>query len=185
VRQFIVLATCLVAASASLAGPPKNVLVTFEGAINLDPSTAVASTTGVVSVVPNVVRGINPGGRPWVLRKLEATVSRNGTLSARGKGLLFGSGEFIGTRGTVTQVGATLTCGSADANATKFNTLTGFALDTAGNFSIRGPLSTDGINTAVMPETCTNPVLLIRSFNTTTGTLGNWFAAGIPGGDDD
>lgn len=182
-RQFIVLAACIVAASASLAGPPKNVLISFDGAINLDPSTAV-NTAGVISVVQNVVRGINPGGRPWVLRKLSATVNRDGTISARGKGLLIASGELIGTPGPVTLVGATLTCGAADATATRFSTLTGFALDAAGDFTIRGPLSTDGINTAVMPDTCTNPVLLIRSVNATTGALGGWFAAGIVDKDD-
>lgn len=184
-RHTAILTTCLLAATAAVAGPPKNVLVAFDGAINLDPSTAVVGTTGVVSVVPNVVRGINPGGRPWVLRKFEATVRRDGTISARGKGLLLGSGEAIGTPGAVTLVGATLACGAADATATKFSTLTGFALDAAGDFTIRGPLSSDGTNTAVMPDTCTNPVLLIRSVNATTGALGGWFAAGIPGDRDD
>lgn len=184
-RQTAVLTACLLAASAAFADPPKNVLVAFEGAINLDPSTATVSTAGVVGVVPNVVRGINPGGRPWVLRKFEATVRRDGTISARGKGLLLASGESIGTPGAVTLVGATLACGTADASATKFSTLTGFTLDAAGDFTIRGPLSTDGTNTAVMPDTCTNPVLLIRSVNATTGALGGWFAAGIPGGRDD
>lgn len=183
-RQTAVLTACLLAAAAAFAGPPKNVLVAFDGAINLDPSTAVSSA-GVVSVVPNVVRGINPGGRPWVLRKFSATIGRDGTISARGKGLLIASGDLIGTPGPVTLVGATLTCGAADATATRFSTLTGFALDAAGDFTIRGPLSSDGTNTAVMPDTCTNPVLLVRSVNATTGALGGWFAAGIPGDHDD
>lgn len=182
-RQTVVLASLLLAASAALAGPPKNVLVAFDGAINLDPSTAV-NTAGVVSVTQNVVRGINPGGRPWVLRKFSATVNRDGTISARGKGLLIASGDLIGTPGPVTLVGATLACGAPDATATKFSTLTGFALDAAGDFTIRGPLSTDGTNTAVMPDTCTNPVLLIRSVNAATGALGGWFAAGIVDKDD-
>lgn len=85
-------------------------------------------------------------------------------------------------------VGATLTCGAAvaTATATRYSTIGGFALDAAGNFSIRGPLGTDGVNTAVRPETCTHPVLLIRSVNTTTPLPGGWFAAGIPSsGDDD
>ena len=183
-QPFALLAACLVVASASVAAGPRQVLIRFDGALPMDPSTATL-TAGVVGVVPNVVRGVSPGGRPWVLRKLEATVTRDGMITARGKGLLIASGDPIGTRGAVTLVGATLACGAADATATKFSTLAGSALDTAGNFEIRGALSTDGINTAVMPQTCTNPVLLIRSYNATTNTLGAWFAAGIPDDSDD
>lgn len=174
------------AAGPALASPPKNLLLSFNGAINLDPSTANISGAGVVGVVTNTVRGIAPGGRPWVLRKLSATITRDGQIQARGRGLLIASGEFIATPGPVTAVGATLVCGPADATATRYSTIGAFALNAAGDFTIRGPLSTDGVNTAVLPDTCANPVLLIRSYNTTTNLLGGWFAAGIPGrGDDD
>lgn len=177
-HTLAVLALATAAATAH-AGPRVPPLVSFEGAIGVDP---VASLN---TAVTNTVRGINPGGRHWVLRKLRATVGQNGSISIKGSGLLFGSGELIGTRGTVASVAATLACGAADATARKFNSPSA-ALDLAGNFSIRGTLSEDGINAAVMPPTCDNPVLLIRSFNTTTGALGNWFAAGVPGsGDDD
>ncbi len=154
-------------------------LVSFSGAIGVDPLTAA----GGVDVV-NTVRGIAPGGRAWVLRKLSARVGADGSIKASGRGLLFSSGELIATRGTVAAVAATLTCGAADATARKF-TSPSAPLDLAGNFSIKGVLSEDGINPAVMPASCDNPVLLIRSFNTTTGAAGNWFAAGIPGTDDD
>jgi hypothetical protein len=178
-------AAALVAASTGWASPQKNLLVAFEGAINLDPSTATLGTGGVVGVTTNTVRGIAPGGRPWVLRKLSANVTRDGQLVARGKGLLLASGEFIATPGAVTAVGATLTCGAADATATRYDTIGPFTLDAAGNFAIRGPLTNDGVNTAVLPTTCSNPVLLIRSYNTTTKLLGGWFAAGIPDSGDD
>jgi hypothetical protein len=154
-------------------------LARFSGAIGVDPLTAAG---GVDTL--NVVRGINPGGRAWVLRRLSAQVGADGSVRASGRGLLFSSGDLIGTRGAVAAVAATLTCGPADATARKF-TSPGVPLDAAGNFSIRGQLSEDGINPAVMPPTCDNPVLLIRAFNTTTGVAGGWFAAGIPGNSDD
>lgn len=174
----VMLALALAATTALSKDPPP--LVTFSGAIGVDPLTAA----GGVDVV-NTVRGIAPGGRAWVLRKLDARVGADGSIRARGKGLLFTSGDLIGTRGGVAAVVATLSCGAADATARKF-TSPSAVLDLAGNFRIQGRLSEDGINPAVMPATCDNPALLIRSFNTTTGAAGGWFAAGIPGdGDDD
>lgn len=179
-RSFLALsivAVSTVVAARTEAPPP---LVTFSGAIGVDPLTGAGGVN-----VTNTVRGVAPGGRAWVLRKLSASVNRDGTIVVKGKGLLLGSGESIGTRGGVATVGATLFCGTADANASKFSTITPFALDTFGNFEIRGPLSSDGINTAVLPDTCTNPVLLVRAANATTGLVGPWFAAGIPSDSDD
>jgi hypothetical protein len=100
--------------------------------------------------------------------------------------LLFTSGDLIGTRGGVTAVAATLAGGSANAKATLFHSRPA-ERDLAGDFRIAGKLTQDGVNDTVMPATCDNPVLLIRSFSTATGTLGNGFAAGIPqvGRDDD
>lgn len=154
-------------------------LVKFNGAIGVDPLTAAGGAD-----VSNVVRGINPGGRAWVLRKLEARVGTDGQISAEGKGLLFASGDLIATRGTVAQVVVTLFCGAANNTATAFTSPPG-NLDLAGNFKIKGALSSDGVNAAVMPATCDNPALLVRSFNATTGAVGNWFAAGVPGGSSD
>jgi hypothetical protein len=171
----------LAAASASLqAHSATPSLVKFSGAIGADPLTAAGGADTL-----NVVRGVNPGGRAWVLRQLKATVGSDGSIAARGAGLLLASGEPIGTRGGVTHVAATLFCGPANPTARTFST-TPFPLDTFGNFQIKGPLSEDGINAAVMPTSCDNPVLLIRSANPSTGVAGAWFAAGVPGdGDDD
>ena len=175
----LVLAASVTASWADRKPPAPPPLVVFSGAIGVDPLTAAG---GVDTL--NVVRGISPGGRAWVLRKLAATVAADGSVRISGRGLLFSSGDLIGTRGAVTNVLATLACGPADATARKFNSpMT--TLDAAGDFSIRGVLSEDGINAAVMPPTCDNPVLLVRSANATTGAAGNWFAAGIPGVSDD
>lgn len=182
------LAACLLPPSVSAKDSSDNsgnatgrvpVLVRFGGAIGVDPlSYAGGANTA------NVVRGINPGGRVWVLRKFEARAGTDGSISANGKGLLFASGDLIATRGSVAQVVVTLTCGPADATARRFTSAPA-ALDTRGDFRITGTLSEDGINAAVMPATCDNPALLVRSFNATTNAAGNWFAAGIPNGSDD
>lgn len=154
-------------------------LVRFGGAIGVDPLTAAGGADA-----PNVVRGISPGGRAWVLRRFEARVGTDASLQAEGRGLLFTSGDAIGTRGALAQVRLTLACGAADATARQFHSAA-TALDANGNFRISGPLSEDGTNTAVMPATCDNPVLLVRAVNATTGAAGGWLAAGVPNGSDD
>jgi hypothetical protein len=176
----VLLSVALAAASASVfAAPPAPPLVKFEGAIGVDPLTGVNGSDQL-----NVVRGISPGGRAWVIRKLKATVGTDGTVSAKGAGLLLASGDVIGTRAGITHVAATLACGAANATASLF-TSTPSPLDLAGNFDIGGVLSQDGVNAAVMPATCDNPVLLIRAANAATGVASAWFAAGIVNADDD
>ncbi|MGB3430048.1 MAG: hypothetical protein WBA53_17935 [Burkholderiaceae bacterium] len=163
----------LVAATASVSAPKAPVLLKFHGAIGVDPLTAAG---GVDTL--NVVRGVNPGGRAWVMRDLKASVRTDGNITVQGFGLLFASGDLIATRGPVTHVSATLACGPADASAIKFAS-PGAPLDTNGNFRIDGVL-TLGANAAVLPPVCENPALLIRAFNPTTFTQGGWFAVGIP-----
>ena len=176
----VLLALSLSAAAASVfAATPAPPLVKFEGAIAVDPLTGANG----VDVV-NTVRGIAPGGRAWVIRKLKATVGTDGTVSAKGAGLLLASGDVIGTRGPVTHVAATLACGAANATASLFTSAPS-PLQVNGDFQIVGTLSQDGVNPAVMPASCDNPVLLIRAANPSNGVAGAWFAAGILNGDDD
>ncbi len=177
--KVLLVMTLAAASTGVFAYKSAPALVKFNGAIGVDPLTAASGVD-----VFNTVRGINPGGRAWVLRKLKAKVGTDGVISARGSGLLFSSGDLIGTRGPVTHVAATLACGPADATAAFFTSAPS-PLDSAGDFHIKGALSHDGANAAVMPATCDNPVLLIRSANATTGVPGGWFAAGIPGDGDD
>jgi len=171
-RYLSAVSLALVAAAASAAQPP--VLLKFKGGIGVDPLTAAG---GVDTL--NVVRGINPGGRAWVIRKLDATVYTDASIVVRGKGLLFSSGEVIATRGPVGQVVATLACGSADAAATKY-TSESAPLNDAGNFTIRGTLRDTAGNSAYLQPGCANPQLLIRASAT-----GGWFAAGILESDDE
>jgi hypothetical protein len=136
-------------------------LVKFDGGVGVHP------VGGLANGVPtsNVVRGVNPGGRPWGIRKLKATVKTDGTISASGEGLVLGGSDAAGTRGPVLQVAATLFCGTNDGFSSP-----AADLSVGGDFGIRGPL------TPTPPDTCSSPVLLIR--NATGGVLGAWFAVG-------
>jgi hypothetical protein len=160
------LAFGLVAIAAVLAWPAQaaDTLVQFNGGIGVQPVAGIANGAPVA----NTVLGVPPGGRPWVIRKLNASVQADGSVSIRGQGLLLAGGDAIGTRATIAQVFATLFCGTTALQSPVAD------LDTAGDFRIKGVLS------AAPPNPCNAPVLLIRS---TTGTQA-WFAAGIPGGDD-
>ncbi|MDB5931068.1 MAG: hypothetical protein JWR60_2775 [Polaromonas sp.] len=133
----------------------------FRGGIG---STPFASVNGVLA--PNDVRGIAPGGRPWVIEKLRAAVRPDGSISVKGEGLLLAGGNAIGLPGLPRQVVATVFCGAVEFTSPAAD------LDANGNFSIRGTLS------GVLPSPCATPVLLIRNF--TANAPGAWFAAGIP-----
>lgn len=135
--------------------------IEFDGGIG---STPFASAGG--APVLNDVRGIPPGGRPWVIGKLRAAVRSDGNISVRGEGLLLGGGNAIGLPGIPRQVVATLFCGTVEFTSPPAD------LDAKGNFAIKGSLS------GVLPSPCATPTLLIRNF--AAGAPGPWFAAGIP-----
>ena len=162
--------TLIAAAVAAVLATPATAasIVSFEGGIGVQPVAGLAGG----APVPNTVRGVPPGGRPWVIARLKADVKANGTIHARGDGLIFAGSEAIGTPGGVNQVAASLFCGTP---AAEFDS-PAVPLDAAGNFRIDAPL-TDATG-ATPPTPCDAPVLLIR--NATGGTLANWFAAGIP-----
>ena len=139
--------------------------VRFDGGIGVIPVTGVGAD-GTVRL--NVVRGVNPGA-PWQIAGLDAIVQNDGHIDVVGSHLLLANGNGIGTNGGV-RVHATLFCGNADNTATPFDSAA-VALDHDGNFRI------DGLLTAVPPNPCTNPALLIRVGQPGGGV---WFAAGIP-----
>ena len=131
-------------------------LVRFEGGIGVVPAR--------VGGVANVVRGVNPGGQPWVIARLSAEVSTDGRIAVDGGGLLLGGGDAIGTNGNQS-VRARLFCGQDTATAFDSELV---PLEAEGDFRIEGQLS------GTLPAQCERPVLLI------VGGGGNWFAAGIP-----
>lgn len=152
--------TAVIAVLALLALPLQanadDRLVKFDGGIGVVPVRA--------GNLPTTVRGVNPGGQPWVIARLTADVRTDGRISVDGRGLLLAGGDGIGTNGNQ-QVRARLFCG--DGTGTAFDS--GLVpLEPNGDFRIEGDLA------GVLPAECTRPVLLIVSSG------GNWFAAGIP-----
>ena len=131
-------------------------LVSCNGGIG-DISTGSTNTT---------VRGVAAAGQIWVIRDLAADVKQDGSIRVDGRGLLLGAGDAVGGNGNAS-VFATLFCAN-DGNVQHSSSLAGVPLQVNGDFRIQDSLS------PAPPNTCTSPVLLIRS------TGGSWFAAGIP-----
>lgn len=134
----------------------------FDGGIGVVP----LSLSPALQPVPNTVRGVPPGGRPWVIARFKGEIKDNGALALKGEGLLFAGGDAIGTTGPVQAVTATLFCGAQAFDAGSV------PLEPNGDFRIDGTLS------ALPPNPCAPAVLLIR--NAAGGVPGAWFAAGIP-----
>lgn len=135
--------------------------IEFHGGIGATPFALVSGAPG-----PNEVRGIAPGGRPWVIEKLRASIRADGAISVKGKGLLLAGGNSVGLPALPRQVVASLFCGAAELTSPPAD------LDANGNFTIRGMLG------SALPGACQTPTLLIRNFS--ANAAGAWFAAGIP-----
>jgi hypothetical protein len=172
-KRLLTIATLLTAACIPSAWAGDEFLK-FDGAIGVDPVRGITSKlVGGVTIdtpVLNMVLGVAPGARPWVLRKFKAKIGADGQVAAKGSGLLFGGGDEIGTRGGVTQVALTLFCSGIAHNTEPT------PLDTSGNFTIKDKLHSPP------PNPCNSPVLLVRNAN--GGVLAGWFAAGILSDED-
>ena len=127
-------------------------LVRFDSGIGVIPVRAGPAA--------NIVRGVNPGGVPWVISRLTVDIKTDGRISVDGRGLLLAGGDGIGTNGNQS-VRARLFCGAVMSDSVLV------PLEPNGDFLIDGSLA------PVPPTPCTNPVLLIVN----TGNA--WFAAGI------
>jgi hypothetical protein len=146
-----------------------NSLVRFDGGIGVDPISNVVVNGTTVTATANAVRGVPPAGQIWRTADLDANVTNDGRIRVRGRGLLLGGGNGIGTNGNQS-VFATLFCGPAASATSSSSNPGGVALDPDGDFAIDDVLSP-------LPSTpCETPVLLIQ----TTGGTHPWFAAGIP-----
>ncbi len=155
--MLVALAPCAVMGSA--------VLVSFKGGIGVDPISGATGTPLVPTL--NIVRGIAPGGAPWVIASLKAEVDTDGHITAHGRGLVLAGGSSIGTPDGITSVEAMLFCGPA-------NSATAFASG-AVPLAADGDLDIEGALDSIPPDPCTDPVLLIVG-----ATIDRWFAAGIP-----
>ena len=156
-----------VALSAFGAGKHNNVL-NFSGAIGVIPVSNVVVNGPTTTVSANVVRGIQPSGQIWRIADLDARIANDGHIRVRGRGLLLGGGNAIGTNGGQS-VFATLACGSASAATVSSTNEAGVALDSDGDFTI------DDVLSPLPPSTCDTPALLIR----TAAGAHPWFAVGI------
>jgi hypothetical protein len=156
VSLLFVAATFVGFASASAMAAQS--LVRFDGGIGVIPVSAVNAAG---QPVPNTVRGISPGGQPWVIRGLKAAVGADGRIKVDGRGLLLAGGNAIGTNGNQS-VRAVLFCGTLSQQSGLV------PLEADGDFKI------DDVLTPTTPNPCDSPVLLIVS------GAGRWFAAGIP-----
>jgi hypothetical protein len=155
-------------------------LLKFDGGIGVVPVTigttpvvdAAGNPTGeTVPFAPTLVRGVSPGGQPWVISRLTADIKVDGSITVDGRGLLLAGGNAIGTPGGQSVV-ATLFCGNVAHSTPAGNAV---KLADNGDFKIDDVLD----NGPVSP--CATPVLLIRNVVTVNGVLvpGRWFAAGI------
>jgi hypothetical protein len=169
-RMLGAYAAALIALAALIPAPARAAepLVRFDGGIGSQPLRAGAAV--------NTVRGLSPGGLPWVISELHVTVRTDAQANVEGRGLLLAGGDGIATPAGQS-VRARLFCG-AGAAAVSFQTPL-VALDPQGDFKIRDTLvgvpdPTTGV-TPAFPATCATPTLLIINTNNA------WFAAGIPG----
>lgn len=64
----------------------------------------------------NDVFGVSPGGRPWVISRLDADV-RGRRIRVEGRGLILAGGNNIGTSGSGQTVQARLNCGGVPHNS--------------------------------------------------------------------
>jgi hypothetical protein len=100
----------------TLGATADDALVRFDGGIGVDPIAGIVSN----APAPNVVRGIPPGGFPWVVRRLRADVKADGRVQVDVRGLLLAGGNVIGTN-VGQRVLAMLFCGAPGANGTLGN----------------------------------------------------------------
>jgi len=161
-QQLFRLAACAaLAAFPAVSAIAADQIARFEGGIGSQP---FASASG--QVVANAVLGVNPGGRPWVIKRLVAEARDDGRIRVDGRGLLLAGGDGVASPGGQT-VRARLFCDGVAHNSEDVA-----ELDENGDFRI------DSFLNPTPPSPCNTPVLLI--VNVPQQGTPVWFAAGIP-----
>ena len=142
-------------------------LASFKGGIGVIPVSSGVGTAATAEVVNrNIVRGVQPAGQIWVIRKLDAEVKTNGDIEVEGEGLVLGGGNNVG-RATGQSVFATLICEAVAPFNERSTNKDGVTLAVNGDFEIDDVL-------VPIPTDCASPMLLIRN---AAGLA--WFAVGI------
>jgi ferredoxin-NADP reductase len=74
-------------------------LARFKGGIGVTPVSSGVGTGATAEVVNrNIVRGVQPAGQIWVIRKLEAIVRANGDIEVEGEGWCWVAATISGGR---------------------------------------------------------------------------------------
>jgi hypothetical protein len=94
--------------------------------------------------------GVNPGGAPWVLKRGDVRIKRDGTFRVRLQGLVI---PALGTPGPVEMVSASLYCGADDTAAVA--TTGRVPISRSGDASINARVET-------LPDTCLAPIVLVH-----------------------
>ena len=127
-------------------------LVKFGEAFGMSTPFSVDSTTG--DPTRNVVREVPAALQPWWVKRGEAKVKTDGTISARVEYLVFAGGNAIGTNGPISKVILTLFCGSTEHSTDSVD------LKAEGMIRVK-----DELLTPPPPDNCENPALLVRIEN--------------------
>lgn len=99
------------------------------------------------------VNGVNPGGKPWLLRRGSAVVRRDGSLTVRVRGLVFTESGTTTPNGgaALPAVSASLFCNGA---TTAVGTTAAAPLSPTGDAKITGMVT--------LPATCAAPVVMVH-----------------------
>ncbi len=103
------------------------------------------------------IHGVQPGNAPWVIRRGEVKLRRDGRLRLRVSGLVIPSPPGDGTPGPVTSISASLYCGDSTTPA---DTTAKVPLSKSGDARIR--------ETLTLPAKCLGPVVLVHPNGNTT-----------------
>jgi hypothetical protein len=98
-----------------------------------------------------VFHGVSAGSAPWVLRRGDVRLKRDGKLDLRVKGLVI---PALGTAGPVTTISASLYCG-ADSNTSAADTTHQVSISRQGDARIHDA-------TFKVPSACLAPVILVH-----------------------
>jgi hypothetical protein len=128
--------------------------------------------TGPYVGAANPVRGISGGGLPWMIKSASGSLTRNGQLRVRVRGLVLARQAPVppAMQGVnpVANFEAVVSCQSIGAGNTAAitNVITGqFPASTSGNSQIRARVH--------LPRPCIAPIVFVTS----PGAPGAWFAA--------
>ena len=115
-----------------------------------------ASTVLKTTLAPSVpsdpsLHGVAAGAAPWVLRRGEARLNRDGRLRVRVRGLVIPVAPGNGTPGPVMTVNASLYCGDSTAAV---GTTPSVPISRSGNARMDGQLT--------LPPKCLAPVVLVH-----------------------